>query len=170
MAKSNQNENSNELTITRVFDAPRGLVWKAWTEPERFMIWWGPKGFTSPVAKFDLRVGGSYLSSMRSPDGKDFWNKGVFREIVPQERLVMTDSFADGKGNTVPATYYGLSKAFPLELLIAVTFEEQDGKTKLVLKHSGIGGISDTDRDNMQQGWSQSFDKLDEYLEKAKSS
>lgn len=168
MAKDNQNKNG-ELIITRVFDAPQEMVWKAWTEPERFMLWWGPKGFTSPVAKIDLRVGGSYLSSMRSPDGKDFWSKGVFREVVPQERLVMTDSFADEKGNTVQASYYGLGKDFPLELVITVNFEELDGKTKLVLKHSGIEGISVTDRDDMQQGWSQSFDKLDEYLKRAKS-
>jgi uncharacterized protein YndB with AHSA1/START domain len=72
----------------------------------------GPKGFTSPVAKIDLRVGGVYLNCMRSPEGKDFWSKGVFDEIVVPERLVMTDSFADEKGNTVPASYYGLSDDF----------------------------------------------------------
>lgn len=168
MTKANQNKNIKELTITRVFDAPRELVWKAWTEPERVKRWWGPKGFTSPVIKIDLRVGGEYLSCMRSPEGQDFWGKGIFREIAPPERLVMTDSFADKEGNTVPASYYGMSGDWPLEMLVTVMFKEQEGKTLLTLKHSGIEGISDTDRDNMEQGWSQSFDKLAEYLEKEK--
>ena len=166
MATANQDNNRKELTITRVFDAPRELVWKAWTEPELVKRWWGPKGFTSPVCKIDLRIGGEYLSAMRSPEGQDFWSKGVYREIVAPERLVMTDSFADEKGNTVPASHYGMSPDWPRELLITVTFEEHDGKTKLTLKHSGIVGISDTDRDNMQQGWTESFDKLAEYLAK----
>ena len=75
-----------ELLITRVFDAPREFVWKAWTDPERFMRWWGPKNFTSPVSKIELRVGGTYLKCMRSPEGRDFWSTGVYREIVPMER------------------------------------------------------------------------------------
>lgn len=161
---SAKNSKQQKLVITRIFDAPRELVWNAWTKPEKFMRWWGPKGFTSPVAKIDLHVGGVYLNSMRSPDGKDFWSKGVFREIVAPKRLVMTNSFADEKGNTVPASHYGLSDDFPLEMLVTVMFEEQDGKTKLTLKPSGIDGISATDRENMEQGWNESFDKLVEIL------
>lgn len=164
MAKKNPNK--NELTITRIFNAPRELVWKAWTEPERFKRWWGPEGWTSPVCKIDLRVGGEYLYCMRSPEGQEIWGKGIFREIVKPERLVMTDSFADEHGNVVPATHYGMSPAFPLEMLITVALEDQKGKTKLTLKHSGIEGISDTDRDDMHQGWNQSLDKLDELLSK----
>jgi len=72
-----------ELVITRVFDAPRELVWKAWTDPDQVARWWGPKGFTAPACKMDLRVGGEYLNYMRSPEGQDFWSKGVFREVVP---------------------------------------------------------------------------------------
>jgi uncharacterized protein YndB with AHSA1/START domain len=117
-----------ELVITRLFDAPREQVWKAWTEPERVKRWWGPKGFTSPVSRIDLRVGGAYLSCMRSPEGRDFWSTGIFREIVPLERIVCTDSFADEKGNVVPATHYGMSPDFPLELQVTATFEEQEGK------------------------------------------
>src|SRR5512136_1267641 len=85
----------DELTITRVFDVPRELVWTAWTEPERVMKWWGPKGFISAFSQIDLRVGGKYLHCRRAPDGKDYWLTGVYREVVPQNRLVMTDSFAD---------------------------------------------------------------------------
>ena len=158
-----------DLVITRIFDAPRDLVWKAWTEPQRLMRWWGPKGFTAPACKMDLRVGGEYLNYMRSPEGQDFWSKGVFREIVEPERLVMTDSFADKEGNAVPASHYGMSEDFPLEMLVTVTFEEDGGKTKLTLQHSGTGGLDAKMRGDMEQGWNESFDKLAEDLEKEKS-
>ncbi len=163
-------EDTRDLIIISLFDAPRELVWKAWTESERVMRWWGPKGFTSPVSKINLRVGGEYLNCMHSPDGKDYWSKGVFREIVAPERLVMTDSFADENGNTVPGSYYGMSKDFPLEMLITVIFEELDGdngKTKITLRHSGMP--SGADSEGAGQGWNESFDKLAEYLEKEKS-
>src|SRR5437762_801308 len=104
------------LVITRTFDAPRELVWRAWTEPERLMRWWGPKDFTAPISKIDLRVGGKYLNCMRGPDGKDYYTTGEYVEIVPLERLVYTDSFADEKGNVVPATYYGMSADMPLQM------------------------------------------------------
>ena len=155
---------STELVITRVFDAPRELVWKAWTEPKHLMRWWGPKVFTAPFCKIDLRVGGTFLNCMRSPEGKDYWSTGVYREIVPPERLVYTDSFADEKGNVVPGTYYGMSADIPLQMLVTVTFEEHQGKTKLTLRHEGIP--AGADRDGAQQGWSESFEKLAEYLAK----
>ena len=84
-----------ELVITRVLDAPREAAWKAWTDPTRFMLWWGPKGFISPACKIDLRVGGKYLACMRSPEGQDYWSTGVYREIVPKVKLVYTDNFSD---------------------------------------------------------------------------
>jgi uncharacterized protein YndB with AHSA1/START domain len=151
-----------DLIITRVFNAPRKLVWKAWTEPESMMRWWGPKGFTCPVCRIDLRVGGAYLNCMRSPEGQDYWSAGVYREIVPPERLVCTDSFADEAGNVVPATHYGMSADFPLEMLVTVTFEEQEGKTRLTLQHAGLP--SGKDQDDCRVGWSESFDKLAEVL------
>ncbi len=162
-ARSNIAKNNKELVIMRIFNARRELVWKAWTDLESMKRWWGPKDFTAPVIKIDFRVGGKYLYCMRSPEGQDFWSTGVYKEIVPQEKIVVTDSFADEKGNVVPASYYGMSD-FSLELQVTVTFEEQDGKTKMILKHSGIGNISETDRSNMEQGWNQSFDKLAESL------
>jgi len=156
------NQDNKELVITRIFDAPRELVWKAWTEPERFMRWWGPKDFTSPACKIDLRLGGKYLSCMRGPDGQDYWSTGVYREIVEPERIVYTDSFADEHGNVVPASHYGLSAGFPLELQVTVTFEDYGGKTKMTLKHVGIpaGEMSDM----TGAGWNESFDKLAESL------
>jgi uncharacterized protein YndB with AHSA1/START domain len=164
MTKSNlvAEPGKQEIVITRIFDAPRELVWKAWTEPEHFKRWWGPKNFTAPVCKVDPRVGGVYLYCMRSPEGQDYWNTGVYKEIIPMERLVYTDSFADEKGNVVPATHYGMSADFPLELLVTVTFEEQGGKTKMTLRHVGIpaGEMSDL----TAAGWNESFDKLSESL------
>jgi uncharacterized protein YndB with AHSA1/START domain len=155
-------KNKEGITITRVFDAPRDLVWKAWTDPEHLKRWWGPKNFTAPVSKIDLRVGGKYLSCMRGPDGKDYWSTGVYREIVPLERIVVTDSFADEKGNVVPASYYGMAGDFPLELLVKVTFEELGDKTKMVLRHEGIP--SGMMRELTETGWSESFDKLAESI------
>ena len=150
-----------DLDITRVFDAPREAVWKAWTDPRRFMRWWGPEGFTSPSCIMDLRVGGKYLFCMRSPEGRDYWSTGVYRDIVPLERIVLTDSFADEKGNVVPASHYGMQEEWPLELLVTVTFENDGGKTIMTLQHAGIpsGTVSEC-----EDGWSGSFDKLAEIL------
>jgi uncharacterized protein YndB with AHSA1/START domain len=151
-----------DLVIIRVFDAPRGRVWQAWTDPESMMRWWGPAGFTCPVCKIDLRGGGAYLNCMRSPEGRDYWSTGVFREIVPPERLVYTDSFADERGNVVSATHYGMSADFPLEMRVTVTFEEQEGKTRLTLRHAGLPPGKDLD--DCRAGWSESLDKLAEVL------
>lgn len=146
------------LVIIREFDAPRELVWRAWSDPELSKRWWGPKGFTAPVIEIDFRVGGRYLFCMRSPEGKDFWSTGTYREIVPMERIVCSDSFADEHGNAVPATYYGFGEDFPLELQIAVTFEERGGKPKMTLTHTGMPG---GDMSAMATaGWNESFDKL----------
>lgn len=146
------------IIITRIFDAPRELVWQAWTDPEHLMRWWGPKIFTSPVCKVDLRVGGKYLFCMRSPEGQDFWSTGVYREIVPLERIVCTDSFADEHGNVVPASHYGMDGDIPLEMMLTVTFEAHEGKTKMTLTHVGLPA---GEMENMASaGWNESLDKL----------
>jgi uncharacterized protein YndB with AHSA1/START domain len=147
-----------DLIITRIFDAPRELVWKSWTDPNRLMQWWGPKMFTSPVCKIDLRIGGKYLFCMRSAEGQDYWSTGVYREIVPLKRIVCTDSFADEQGNIVPASHYGMAGEMPLEMLVIITFEEIDGKTRMTLAHSGFP--EGTMREMASGGWNQSFDKL----------
>jgi uncharacterized protein YndB with AHSA1/START domain len=148
---------SEELVITRVLDAPREAVWKAWTDPTRFTLWWGPEGFTSPACKIDLRVGGKYLACMRSPEGQDYWSTGAYREIVPKERIVYTDCFSDAEGNAVPASYYGMQGDWPPEMIVTVTFEEDGGKTKMTLRHDGIPPDTMSD---CEAGWSGSFDKL----------
>ena len=164
MANVTKEKIGNEVNIVRTFDAPRKLVWMAWTDPEHFKRWWGPKGFTSPCCKIDFRVGGKYLNCMRSPDGKDYWSTGVFREIVPLERIAYTDSFADEKGNVVSAAHYGMSADIPLELQVTVTFQEIDGRTKMTLRHLGFpeGKIIE----ECTAGWKESFDKLAESLAK----
>jgi uncharacterized protein YndB with AHSA1/START domain len=151
-----------DLIITRIFDASREPVWKAWSDPKHFMRWWGPKGYTAPACKIDFRVGGKYLFCMRSPEGKDYWSTGVYCDIVPMARIVLTDSFADEKGNVVPASHYGMPGEWPLELLVTVTLEEDGEKTIMTLQHEGIptGMLSDC-----EAGWSGSFDKLAENLE-----
>ncbi len=151
-----------DLNIERVFDAPRELVWKAWTEPERLKRWWGPKTFTTPVSEIDFRVGGKYLNCMRSPDGKNYWSTGVYREIVPLERIVFTDCFADEQGNVVPATHYGMSDDIPLEMLVTVTFEDHGSKTKMTLVHAGL--FAGPHREGANQGWNEMLDKLAESL------
>ena len=77
-----------ELTVTRLIDAPRTLVFTAWTEPEQVARWWGPKGFVTTYSEMDIRPGGAYRLCMRSPEGKDHWKRGVYQEIVPPERIV----------------------------------------------------------------------------------
>lgn len=153
-----------ELIFTRIFDAPRELVWRAWTDPELFMKWWGPKHFTCPMAKIDARTGGKYHTAMRGPDGKDFFSTGIYREIIPLEKILVTASFSDEKGNIVSASYYGMDKNFPMETNLEFTFEDKDGKTKMTLKYPSTDGIDAVMLDMMKQGWEQCFDKLAENL------
>lgn len=163
---SSQEEQTQQVVITRVLDAPRDVVFKAWTDCERLMGWWGPNDFTTPFCKIDLRPGGVFRNCMRSPDGRDYCGTGVYREVVEPERIVFTDSFADEQGNPVPATYYGMSPSWPMEMLVTVTFAEHEGKTKLTLRHD-LGSVPISERDMCQQGWSESLDKLAGALAKA---
>jgi len=150
------------LVIERIFDAPRELVWKAWAEPERFMRWYGPKGFTTPVCRIDFRVGGVWLNCMRSPDGWEMWSTGIYHEIAALERIVTTASSADPEGNVVSASHYGMPSDLPLEMLWTVTFEDLDGKTKMTLRHEGLP--AGEMKDGAGVGWNESFDKLAAYL------
>src|SRR5438045_451816 len=101
----------DSIIIERVFDAPRELVWKAWTDPQMVKKWWGPEGFNSPSVKIDLRVGGKYTYAMHGPKGsqwdKDMYSSGVYKEIVPLEKIATTDYFSDENGNKVSPEDYG---------------------------------------------------------------
>jgi uncharacterized protein YndB with AHSA1/START domain len=151
-----------KLVISRRFDAPRELVWGAWTNPEEYKKWWGPKDFSCPHCEIDLRIGGKYLVCMRSSEGKDYWSTGTYDEIIPQKKLVFTDSFANARGNVVPASYYNIEGEFPLMLKIVLNFEEINTKTKITLKHIGLpkGEVME----QAKMGWNQSFDKLADSL------
>lgn len=149
--------------VERVLDAPRELVWRAWTEPEHFMRWYGPKGFTMPTCEIDFRVGGRHLFGLRSPDGWAYWTTGVYREIVPLERFVATDSPADEHGNIVTPAHYGMGEDAPLETLITVTLQDLGGgKTKLTVRQSGWSDANMAA--GASGGWSQAFDKLVDVL------
>jgi uncharacterized protein YndB with AHSA1/START domain len=140
-----------ELVITRIFDAPRSLVFKAWTDPEHLVHWLGPQGFTGTIMQMVARPGGAYRFHLRGPEGDDHWSQGVYREIVEPERLVMTRNWADAHGNpTSPET------------LLTVTFEEHGGKTKLTLHQAIFESV--TARDLHRGGWHSSLDRLAEYL------
>ncbi len=155
---------TKELTITRILHVPRERVWHAWTNADTMKQWWGPKHFTSSEVRIDLRVRGKILMAMKSPEGQVFWSTGRYHEIVEPEKLVMSDSFSDEKGNVVSPTQHGMSPDFPEELRITVIFEEEAGHTKMTLHHGDVGGMPRADLDSMRQGWEESFDKLADYL------
>lgn len=150
------------LKITRVFNAPIEVVWERWTDAEKYKCWWGPKDFTAPYAKLDVRPGGKYLSSMRDPEGREYWGTGIYKEIIEPNRIVYTDSFADEYGNIVPASYYGIGTEIPMELEVRISLEDLDGKTRLTLEHHGFP--EGEHKKNAMEGWNQSFDKLEECL------
>jgi uncharacterized protein YndB with AHSA1/START domain len=159
-----------EFEISRTFNAPRDLVWRAWTERDRLMQWFGPRGCTISVAALDLRPGGVFHYSMRTPDGKEMWGKFTYREVVPPERIVLVNSFSDAKGGI---TRHPMSPTWPLEMLSTTTFTEHQGRTTINLRWAPLNATEierktfDTSHDGMQHGWTGTFDQLDEYLAKA---
>ena len=144
-----------ELVITRVFEAPRALVWQVWTDPRHIARWWGPHGFTSPVCEWDLRPGGALRIDMTGPDGVVSPCKGVFHEIEAPERLVFTTrALEDGDGNA------------GLEVLNTVTFADWGDKTQLTLRAVVVTATPDaaSARDGMEDGWTQTLERLAAHL------
>jgi len=167
-SQQSQQDTEREFTIMRVFDAPRDMVWKAFTEPQHMKEWWGPKGSTIVASKMDLRVGGTYHGAMRDPSGHVIWAKFIYREIIAPDRLVWVHSFSDEAGGL---TRHPMSPTWPLELLTTLTFEDAPaGKTKLTLRWLPINASEDEHKtfeaahDGMRQGWGGSFDQLAAYL------
>ena len=140
-----------EVTITRVFDAPRSLVFKMWIDPKHMAQWWGPKGFTNPVCDLDPRPGGAIRIHMRGPDGTVYPMTGIFREIVEPERIVFTAVAEDLQGNPL------------LEAHTTVTFIEQSGKTKLTVhaKAVGLAPVAPQMLAGMEAGWTKSLERLE---------
>jgi uncharacterized protein YndB with AHSA1/START domain len=159
-----------EFLITRMFDAPRDLVWKAFTEADRLAQWWGPKGFKMLSCKVDLRPGGIFHYGMAAPDGTEMWGKWVFREIVAPERLSMVISFSDKDAGV---TRHPFAPVWPAEMLGTSTFAEQAGKT-LVTSRTVACNATEAERQafeagfgSMKQGFTGTFDQLAAYLSKA---
>ena len=161
---------AGEFVLERVFDAPRDLLWKAWTESDRLAQWWGPKGFTMVHCSVDLRPGGLFHYQMRSPDGHEMWGKFVFREVTPPQRLVFLVSFSDAQAGTLR---HPLSAEWPLEVLNTVTFTERGGKTVLTVR--GIPhNATEAERNlfanshkSLDAGFSGTMQQLAEYLARA---
>lgn len=143
-----------ELAITRIFDAPRSLVFRAWTDPEQMGRWGAPRGFGRGESSSDVRVGGSYRACMRSPDGSEHWVHGQYREIVEPERLVMTHGWLEENGQPGHMT------------LITVTFDELGPRrTQMNFLQTGFDSIAS--RDGHNEGWTSSFEQLTELLAEA---
>lgn len=151
-------ETQQELVITRVLNAPRTMVWKALTEPERVKRWWGPLDFTSPTVKIDLRVGGKYLFCMRSPQGRESWDAGVYREIVPNEKLVLEDHLADAQGNPVSQADNGNPADWPSEFVFTILLKDVNGKTELTIRQRGV--VPGEFEQLARLAWNSQVDKL----------
>ena len=138
----------HELVITRTFDAPRALVFKAWSAAEHAVRWLGPRNFTAPHCTMDFRVGGAYRACICSPDGKEYWMRGIYREIVKPERIIFTFSWEEegerGREN-----------------LVSVTFAEQGDKTRMTFRQAFFDSVSE--RDSHNEGWSECFDRLGQF-------
>ncbi len=149
------------VVIERTFEAAMNIIWQMWTDPEHFKQWYGPQGFTVPVADMDLRVGGKRLICMASPDGSmKMWTTGEFTEIVSSERLVYTESPADENGNVVSPTAMGMPDGYPATTEVSVLLEDLGGRTKMVMTHAGVPASS-----GAGGGWEQAFDKLADHIE-----
>jgi uncharacterized protein YndB with AHSA1/START domain len=138
------------LVVTRIIDAPRALVFKAWTEPEHVARWWGPQGFVTTFCDMDIRPGGKFRFCMRSPEGTNHWKRGIYREIVAPERIVFTFAWEDAAGN--PGH----------ELLTTVTFMDQGAKTKLTLHQAEFETVEACD--DHRRGWTSCLERFAEHM------
>lgn len=142
------------LLITRVFDAPREVVFKAWTDPKQVAQWWGPRGFTAPVCELDARPGGAMRIHMRGPNGVIYLMTGTYQEISAPERLVFLSSALDEEGKPL------------FEVLNTITLTEQSGKTLLTLEARVVKSTAKavSHLAGMEMGWTQTIDRLGEFL------
>jgi uncharacterized protein YndB with AHSA1/START domain len=150
------------VVLERSFDAPVDLIWQMWTHPEHFKGWYGPQGATIPVAKMDVRVGGTRLvcMEMQTPNGPmQMWFTGEYLEVVENARLIYTESMADENGNVVSPSDMGMPEGHPIATEIRVELEDLGGRTKMVMTHVGIPSDSPG-----ATGWLMAFDKLVAYV------
>ncbi len=158
---------TSTINIIRILNAPRERVWQVWTQPEHISKWWGPREFTGKVGHVDLKVGGTFHYCMHGAPGTQFdmdmWSGGEYLEIIPMEKIVCTDYFADVEGNKVSPKEFGMPGDWPEEdMVVTVTFEDAGpGKTKLTLKHEGHPTEMAKDA---TAGWNESLDKFEAAL------
>lgn len=163
---------SAPFRISRVFDAPRDLVWKAFSDCKHLVHWWGPKGFKVKHCKLDFRPGGIFHYGMQGPDGSMMWGKFVYREIVAPERIVNTVSFSDEK---LAVTRHPMAPVWPLETLAETIFTAEGNKTRISLSWTAHNpsaeeqAMFDAGHASMTQGWTGTMDQLESYLVKAKA-
>ncbi|WII72614.1 SRPBCC domain-containing protein [Bdellovibrio sp. 22V] len=149
------------VVVEHTFNAPVAKVWTLWNDPESMKKWWGPKGFSAPVIKNDLQVGGTFLLSMKAPDGKVSWNVGKYTEVLPNEKIAAVMSFSDENGNVVPASTYGVPGEWPIEVTVTVEFKDLGDKTHIKITETGIPMIMYV---FAKMGWEQQFVKFAELL------
>lgn len=148
------------VSIQRTFDSPIDKIWNAWTKEEDLKKWWGPRAFDCPVSHIDFKVGGKYIASMRDKNKGDVtWSTGIYKEIIPQQKLVMTDSFSDSNGKIVSAYEAGMIGEWPTELIITVELKEDHGKTYMTLTQEPMP--ADMYEDCIK-GWNECLDKMRE--------
>ena len=146
------------VVIERSFDAPRQVIWQMWTDPEHFKAWYGPEGATIPVAKMDVRIGGSRLvcMEMQAPSGPmAMWFTGEYLQVVENQLLVYTESMSDENGNVSSPSDMGMREGHPVVTEIRVELVDDDGGTKMVMTHVGVPSDSPG-----AVGWTMAFDKL----------
>lgn len=153
---------AGQVLITRIFNAPRKLVFKAWTDPGYLKHWYAPQGCSIEFFNFDLRPGGGFLSLLKNPAHHDCRCKSTFLEINAPEKLVFTIAFADEQGNLLTSEQVGVDAGWPSETVVTVTFEEQDGKTKVTLHQTVAESIAK--RTGAYPSWLQMLDNLDQQL------
>ena len=160
---TDDNASQDAVVIERSFDAPTALIWQMWTEPEHFKAWYGPDGCAIPVARMDVRVGGSRLvcMEMETPAGPmQMWFTGEYREIAEGKRLVYTESMSDEDGNVLSPSDMDMPAGHPTTTQVIVELEDVAGRTKMLMTHAGIPADSPG-----AAGWLAAFDKLSAYVE-----
>jgi len=150
------------VKITRTFDAPIAQVWEMWADPRKFQQWYGPKGFSVPVAEMDVTVGGirKICMEMTTPDRTmTMWFTGTYKEVNAPHRLVYTESMCDADGNVISHADMGMPADLPDATEVIVDLVEEDGKTIMHMRHIGVPAGTPG-----EGGWVQAFDKLDGVL------
>lgn len=157
MTMTTSNVEKRDLVFTRVFDAPIEQVWRAWSDREYVKQWWGPTGFSCPVAEMDFREGGSSLVCMRAPKefgGQDVYNIWTYEEITPMKKLVYTLRFTDKDGNMQDPVTLGLPSDMPKEMRNEVIFKDLgNGKTEMTITEYDwpVGQMMEMSKMGMEQ-------------------